>query len=279
MSAVPAMGGAALRAVEGAGRMARYGGLLAATAMRPPLRLRQLLAQIHDAGVRSLAIVCASGLAGGAVLGLQGYVTLVRFGAESSLGAVVGLTLIRELGPVLTGLLVTGRAGSAATAEIGTMVAKEQLDGLRMISVDPVHYMAVPKALALFPRDAPAGDPLHAVRDRRWLCRWASSSSASTAGSTSRASRVPSTSATTSCSASPRRPSSAPGSGWSRPFAATPAPPHAVGVSRATTSTVVTASVGILLGDYVLTALWGGLKDGEEDGCSRRRGIGWQAAS
>src|SRR5947209_8436256 len=83
---------------------------------------------------RTLVVICVSGMAVGMVLGLQGYHTLVRFGAERSLGALVGLSLIRELGPVLAALLVTGRAGSAMTAEIGTMVATEQLDGLRMLS-------------------------------------------------------------------------------------------------------------------------------------------------
>src|SRR4029077_601702 len=83
------------------------------------------------------------------VLGLQGYNTLERFGATQSLGAVVGLSLVRELGPVLTALLVTGRAGSATAAEIGTMVATEQLDGLRMMSIDPVHFVVTPKTLAM----------------------------------------------------------------------------------------------------------------------------------
>jgi len=83
------------------------------------------------------------------VLGLQGYNTLVRFGAEQSLGAVVGLSLIRELGPVLTALLATGRAGSATAAQIGAMVATEQLDGLRMMSINPVHLVVTPKATAM----------------------------------------------------------------------------------------------------------------------------------
>ena len=97
----------------------------------------------------SLLIICVCGLAVGMVLGLQGYNTLVRFGAEQSLGAVVGLSLIRELGPVLTALLATGRAGSATTAEIGTMVATEQLDALRMMAVDPVDLVVTPRALAM----------------------------------------------------------------------------------------------------------------------------------
>src|SRR4030095_4497409 len=85
----------------------------------------------------------------GMVLGLQGYSILARFGAAESLGSVVGLSLVRELGPVLTALLVTGRAGSATTAEIGTMVATEQLDGLRMMSVDPIDYVVTPRAVAM----------------------------------------------------------------------------------------------------------------------------------
>jgi len=83
------------------------------------------------------------------VLGLQFYLVLARFGSEESLGGVVGLALVRELGPVLTALLVTGRAGSAVAAEIGTMVVTEELDGLRMLSIDPLHFVVMPKALAL----------------------------------------------------------------------------------------------------------------------------------
>ena len=131
------------------GRMAIFAAAILRRALLPPLRLGRLVEEIYDTGVLSLAIVCGSGFAVGAVLGLQGYNTLVRFGAEESLGAVVGLSLIRELGPVLTGLLVTGRAGSAMAAEIASMVASEQLDGLRMMSVDPVDLVVMPKAAAM----------------------------------------------------------------------------------------------------------------------------------
>src|SRR5204863_4036179 len=117
--------------------------------LTPPWRLRLFVDELFKLGVLSLVIVCVSGLAVGMVLGLQGYNTLVRFGAEQSLGAVVGLSLVRELGPVLTALLATGRAGSATTAEIGTMVATEQLDALRMMSIDPIHLIVTPKAAAM----------------------------------------------------------------------------------------------------------------------------------
>ena len=111
--------------------------------------MRAVRPELFNLGVLSLVIICVCGLAVGMVLGLQGYNTLVRFGAEQSLGAVVGLSLIRELGPVLTALLATGRAGSATTAEIGTMVATEQLDGLRMMSINPIHLVVMPKTLAM----------------------------------------------------------------------------------------------------------------------------------
>jgi phospholipid/cholesterol/gamma-HCH transport system permease protein len=84
------------------------------------------------------------------VLGLQGYVTLSKFGAEASLGVVVALSLVRELGPVVTALLFAGRAGSALTAEIGLMKATEQLSGMEMMAVDPIKRVVAPRFLAGF---------------------------------------------------------------------------------------------------------------------------------
>jgi phospholipid/cholesterol/gamma-HCH transport system permease protein len=115
----------------------------------PPYRVRRLMDEAFDAGVLSLPIICLSGLTVGAVLGLQGYYNLARFGAAGSLGAVVGLSLVRELGPVLTALLFTGRAASAMAAGIASMVTTEQLDGLRMMSIDPVDFVVSPKLLAM----------------------------------------------------------------------------------------------------------------------------------
>jgi phospholipid/cholesterol/gamma-HCH transport system permease protein len=131
------------------GRMAVFVVGVIGNSLRPPYRVRRLVNEVFDVGVLSLAIVCLSGATVGAVLGLQGYTTLSRFGAEGSLGAVVGLSLVRELGPVLTALLVTGRAGSAMAAEIASMVTTEQLDGLRMMSIDPVDFVITPKAQAM----------------------------------------------------------------------------------------------------------------------------------
>lgn len=106
--------------------------------------------QLHSTGVLTLSIVLVSGLFVGMVLALQGYNTLVGFGAEESLGVVVALTLVRELGPVVTGLLFAGRAGSAMTAEIGLMKATEQISGLEMMAVDPFKRVYAPRFVAGF---------------------------------------------------------------------------------------------------------------------------------
>jgi len=107
-----------------------------------------LIAQLLSVGVLSLLLIAVSGLFVGMVLALQGYNTLVDFGAEESLGVVVALSIVRELGPVVTALLFAGRAGSALTAEIGLMKATEQLSGMEMMAVDPIHRVIAPRFLA-----------------------------------------------------------------------------------------------------------------------------------
>ncbi len=149
MNAIQRLGLRSLSTVQTFGQMGVFGLRLISAAFARPLRFRRLLDEIFNVGVLSLPIVCTCGAAVGLALGLQGYNTLTRFGAAESLGTMVGLSLIRELGPVLTALLVTGRAGSAIASEIGSMVATEQLDGLRMMSVDPVDFVASPKAGAM----------------------------------------------------------------------------------------------------------------------------------
>lgn len=114
------------------------------------VRPRLVLAQLHSVGVLSLVIIVVSGLFVGMVMGLQGYNTLVDFGAEESLGVVVALSLVRELGPVVSALLFAGRAGSALTAEIGLMKATEQLSGMEMMAVDPIRRVIAPRFLAGF---------------------------------------------------------------------------------------------------------------------------------
>lgn len=112
------------------------------------LRPRLLVQQLYAVGNLSLIIIVVSGLFVGMVLGLQGYRTLVVYGAAESLGVFVGLTLVRELGPVVTALLFAGRAGSALAAEIGLMRATEQIDALEMMAVDPVKRVLAPRFLA-----------------------------------------------------------------------------------------------------------------------------------
>jgi len=109
------------------------------------VRPRLLTAQLYGVGVLSVLIVVVSGLFVGMVLGLQGHYVLSQFGAAESLGVMVAASLVRELGPVVTALLVAGRAGSALTAEIGLMKATEQLSGLEMMAVDPVKRVLTPR--------------------------------------------------------------------------------------------------------------------------------------
>src|SRR5205814_7833803 len=112
------------------------------TALR---RFRLTIAEIYFAGVLSLIIILVSGLFVGMVLGLQGYDTLQRFGASESLGVLVALSLVRELGPVVAGLLFASRAGSAITAEIGLMKATEQISAMEMMAVDPIARVVAPR--------------------------------------------------------------------------------------------------------------------------------------
>jgi len=143
------LGYQSLLVIEHLGLIAQFGLRIVACLLVPPYRVRRFLADVFDAGVLSLPVVCLSGAVVGGTLSLLGYTTLVRFGAEEALGPLVGLAVIRELGPVLTALLVTGRAGSAIAAEIASMVTTEQLDGLRMMSVDPIDFVVSPKASAM----------------------------------------------------------------------------------------------------------------------------------
>ncbi len=148
MAAVQSLGRFALLFCQRLGRGHLF--LLQVLAGLPALFLRPFLvvSQIYSVGVLTLLIILVSGLFVGMVLGLQGYNTLVDFGAEESLGVVVALSLVRELGPVVSALLYSGRAGSALTAEIGLMKATEQLSGMEMMAVDPLRRVIAPRFLA-----------------------------------------------------------------------------------------------------------------------------------
>lgn len=146
-----AIGGLGRRALGMLERLGRSGlflmhvlSALPAPLVRPSLIVRE----IYSVGVLSFLIITVSGLFVGMVLGLQGYTTLVKFNATESLGVVVALSLVRELGPVVTALLFAGRAGSALTAEIGLMKATEQLSAMEMMAVDPYRRVIAPRFIA-----------------------------------------------------------------------------------------------------------------------------------
>ena len=147
-TAVAGVGRNSLWLVGEMGRMMVFLISTVAWMVRPPFRFMQLLKQIHFIGVKSLFVIVLTGAFTGMVLGLQGYYSLRKFGAEGLLGSAVALSIIRELGPVLSALMVTERAGSAMTAEIGIMRITEQIDALDTMAVSPMQYLIAPKVLA-----------------------------------------------------------------------------------------------------------------------------------
>lgn len=119
-----------------------------------PPHLSRIIQQIQFIGMKSVFVICLTGAFTGMVLGFQGYYSLTMFGSEGFLGSAVALSLIRELGPVLTAIMVTGRAGSAITAEIGIMRISEQIDALKTMGINPIRFLISPKiaaALISFP--------------------------------------------------------------------------------------------------------------------------------
>jgi len=129
------------------GKMALFLQATAAAMLFPPYRVRRIVKQVHFIGVKSLFVIVLTAAFTGMVLGLQGYYTLRKFGSEGLLGSAVALSLIRELGPVLSALMVTGRAGSALAAEIGIMRIGEQIDSLESMGIDPVRFLVSPRLL------------------------------------------------------------------------------------------------------------------------------------
>jgi len=142
------LGAAVLSAIERLGRATLFLYEILGNTGTLVRRFYLVIQQVFAVGVLTLPIVLVSGLFVGMVLGLQGYNTLVKFGAAQSLGLLVALSLLRELGPVVTALLFAGRAGSALTAEIGLMKATEQLAGMEMMAVNPVMRVITPRFLA-----------------------------------------------------------------------------------------------------------------------------------
>jgi len=217
-------------------------------------RFHLTIAEIYFAGVLSLIIILVSGLFVGMVLGLQGYETLQRFGASESLGVLVALSLVRELGPVVAGLLFASRAGSAITAEIGLMKATEQLSAMEMMAVDPVARVVAPRfwggvismplLAALFSAMGVFGGYLVGVQligvDAGAF--WSQMQAAVDVRNDIMNGVIKSTVFGIAVT-------------WIAVFEGYDAVPTAEGVSRATTRTVVTSSLAILALDFVLTAL------------------------
>ena len=137
-----------LDATEGWGRAWKFLGRTLRALFRPPFRMFLFTQQLYQIGVNSSLVIGLIAVFTGAVLAVQGEYTLSKFGATAFTGSAVALSLIRELGPVLTALMVIGRAGSAITAEIGIMRITEQIDALRSMAVDPIKYLMVPRLLA-----------------------------------------------------------------------------------------------------------------------------------
>ncbi|WP_373278542.1 lipid asymmetry maintenance ABC transporter permease subunit MlaE [Vibrio nereis] len=224
------------------------------TRPKPLKNLPLLVKQLYSVGVQSLIIIVLSGLFIGMVLSLQGYVILVDFGAEGALGQMVALSLLRELGPVVTALLFAGRAGSALTAEIGLMKATEQLSSLEMMAVDPLKRVIAPRFWAgvismpllamIFMAVGIWGGQLVGVdwkgidHGSFWSAMQASVELGQDIGNSMIKSLVFAITVT-----------------WIALFNGYDAIPTSAGISQATTRTVVHSSLAVLGLDFVLTAL------------------------
>src|SRR5512139_1637379 len=135
-------------AFEDFGRMILFSLDVVAWAVRPPFRLELVVAQMAFIGVGSVFIVGATGLATGMVFALQMNFALKQFAAEGYVGGSVAFSLARELAPIFTALMVTGRAGSAISTELGTMRVTEQIDAMESMAVNPIQYLVVPRIIA-----------------------------------------------------------------------------------------------------------------------------------
>jgi phospholipid/cholesterol/gamma-HCH transport system permease protein len=135
-------------ALQDFGEMLLFAGETFAWALRPPFRWELLLAQMAAIGVGSVFIVAVTGVFSGMVLALQMNYGMRQFGAEGYVGGSVAFSLARELGPVFTALMVTGRSGSAISTELGTMRVTEQIDAMETMAVNPIQYLVVPRVFA-----------------------------------------------------------------------------------------------------------------------------------
>jgi phospholipid/cholesterol/gamma-HCH transport system permease protein len=142
------IGALALAFLAAVGRLAAFAAQSLAALVTPPFFPRLILRQVLDIGYFSLPVVGLTALFTGMVLALQSYTGFSRFNAESAVATVVVLSVTRELGPVIAGLMVAGRVGAAMAAEIGTMRVTDQIDALTTLSTDPLRYLVLPRLLA-----------------------------------------------------------------------------------------------------------------------------------
>ncbi|MDP2839404.1 MAG: ABC transporter permease [Syntrophales bacterium] len=146
--ALDRLGRAVLAGVEEMGKIILLFVSVLAWMFRPPFKLRNIFKQMEFVGVKSIFVVVLTGTFTGMVMALQGYHGFRMFSAESLVGGTVALGMTRELGPVLTSLMVTARAGSAMAAELGTMRVTEQIDALYVMAANPVKHLIVPRVIA-----------------------------------------------------------------------------------------------------------------------------------
>jgi phospholipid/cholesterol/gamma-HCH transport system permease protein len=253
MNFVAELAGSSRELAQKWGRFTLFTARLCAVTPRALLRPSLLVEQVHNSGAQSLVIIMLSGLFVGMVLGLQGFDLLRRFGSTESLGSAVALGLLRELGPVVTALLFAGRAGTALTSEIGLMSATDQLSAMEMMAVDPVRRVCAPRFIggvvampllaAIFSMTGIFGGQLVGVTlmgvdaGQFWSqMRGAVELRDITEGV------IKSGAFGLACSAI-------------AVYEGYHAVPTADGVGRATTRTVVTSSVAVLVLDYMLTAV------------------------
>ena len=141
-------GGRALNGISGLGSATMLVWETWSLAFRPPLQLRLLVHQLFLIGVNSISVVLISGLFTGMVLATQGYYQLIQLSAEGTLGKFVTVSVVKELGPMVTAFVLAGRIGASITAELGTMKVTEQIDALEVMATNPVKYLVVPRFLA-----------------------------------------------------------------------------------------------------------------------------------
>jgi len=139
-----------LKSVVGMGEAICFLGNVLKVIFKGKIRFGEVLKQIYEQGFQSVLIIALTSMASGVVLALQGYVMMVRFGAKEYIAQLVALSLVRELSPVFTALIFSGKAGARITAELGTMNVNDQMLATRTLGVDPIEFLVVPRMLACF---------------------------------------------------------------------------------------------------------------------------------